>query len=528
MSTKRNRGNVFTLLLENYIKFTLALVIILCLLFTFFILRSYKNIMAIDFEQILMNEQILASGDYNDFPTEKLLGKKGFIAVLDSNNKTVYNQRDFNINLSQEELAYIPDYALLSSTTVTQLRTKDGTINYQISYEHVNNDNEDTVTDTYILDENYNLIYASGDYLTSNLTTKEYKLITQSYFEGYHVSKYSFKNSNNQNYTLLLFKTQDVIYTLLDRVIRSIFDCILLFLLFYCFMIFCFSLWLKHKITKPLQLLCFNLNNFKVGAEIRSNYYGPKEFQEIFDSFSTMAARLENSENVRKKLEADKQKMLADIAHDLKTPITVVQGYAKALSDGVIPVEEQKKYFDTIEKKADGLNQLINTFYEYNKLEHPDYQFNFEKIDICNYLRDYIAEKYSELEAAGFIPNVEIPENHIMCNADKIQLKRAFENVVSNAVKHNPKKTEIYFNLEEKENYVTITLGDTGVGIPNEVSKNIFEPFIVGEISRNNHGSGLGLSIAKKIIEVHGGKISLLQDTPLYKTAFEITLPIIK
>ncbi|MEA5011599.1 MAG: HAMP domain-containing sensor histidine kinase [Angelakisella sp.] len=157
-----------------------------------------------------------------------------------------------------------------------------------------------------------------------------------------------------------------------------------------------------------------------------------------------------------------------DISHDIKTPITVVQGYAKELCDGVIPVDERAKYLKTIEQKASGLNDLINTFYEYSKLEHPAYTLTQESVDICNYLRDYVAEQYAELELSGFTLEVDIPEEHIPCSIDRIQLRRAFANIIGNATKHNKAGTTLCFTLTPQADHARILLMDDGVGIPED------------------------------------------------------------
>lgn len=286
-------------------------------------------------------------------------------------------------------------------------------------------------------------------------------------------------------------------------------------------------MWLNRKVKKPLTLLQGALNETAKGnLELKVDYHGPREFVEICNSFNHMSEKLYASEKARLQLEQDRRKLLADISHDLKTPITVIQGYANAVNDGVIPPEKREQYLKTICVKADMLNELINTFHEYSKLEHPDYVLNLEPFDICNYLRDYMAEKYNELELSGFELDVDIPETHILCNIDTLQLKRAFENIVSNFLRHNPKGSTLFCALHAQKNSVQIVLADNGTGISNEIAEAIFEPFSVGEKSRSKNGSGLGLAIAKKIISSHNGTIRLVVPPQgKYKTQFEIVLP---
>lgn len=105
-------------------------------------------------------------------------------------------------------------------------------------------------------------------------------------------------------------------------------------------------------------------------------------------------------------------------------------------------------------------------------------------------------------------------------------MQRVFDNVIANALKHNPKGTELYFALVKDDKNVLLIIGDNGVGIPKEVANSIFTPFVVGEASRRNSGSGLGLAIAQKIVNAHHGDIILVQDNQKWKTTFEISLPI--
>ena len=222
----------------------------------------------------------------------------------------------------------------------------------------------------------------------------------------------------------------------------------------------------------------------------------------------------------------EKQKMLADISHDLKTPITVIRGYAKAVSDGLTDPETEKQYLNTIFIKTENLTEMINTFYEYSKLEHPEFRLVKEKQDLAEFVREYLADKYDEIELMGFELEVEIPEEIVEYSFDGVQLRRVFDNIISNAFKHNPSGTTIYVTFWQTERSIRMEIGDNGVGIPEEIRENLFEPFTVGDDSRNNkQGSGLGLAVARKIVELHGGALFLEKaENPAISTLFVIKL----
>ena len=275
-----------------------------------------------------------------------------------------------------------------------------------------------------------------------------------------------------------------------------------------------------EKLNKAMELLTEGKRKKPV------DYSGPREFVDICDRFNIMVSKLEDSENQRKKLMNDKERMMADISHDLKTPITSIQGYAKALSDGIIVDEDKDKYIKIIYEKSKKLTELINIFHEYSKLEHPDFNLIFEKVDLSEYLRAYIALKYEDIVESGFNIEVDIPEEEMEIKIDKVQLQRVFDNILGNSIKHNEKGTNIYVSLKEKNDIYEIIIADDGKGISKDIANNIFEAFTVGDESRNSkQGSGLGLAIAKTIVELHEGTIELVLAPPKeLSTEFKITL----
>ena len=275
-----------------------------------------------------------------------------------------------------------------------------------------------------------------------------------------------------------------------------------------------------EKLNKAMELLTEGKRKKPV------DYSGPREFVDICDRFNIMVSKLEDSENQRKKLMNDKERMMADISHDLKTPITSIQGYAKALSDGIIVDEDKDKYIKIIYEKSKKLTELINIFHEYSKLEHPDFNLIFEKVDLSEYLRAYIALKYEDIVESGFNIEVDIPEEEMEIKIDKVQLQRVFDNILGNSIKHNEKGTNIYVSLKEKNDIYEIIIADDGKGISKDIANNIFEAFTVGDESRNSkQGSGLGLAIAKTIVDLHGGTIELEPESlKKFSTQFKIIL----
>ncbi|OON85355.1 hypothetical protein BXO88_12630 [Oribacterium sp. C9] len=414
--------------------------------------------------------------------------------------------------------------------------TEDGRKNtLMIEYRYT--DNEDGYPDSSIkymtiLDENGEILYSNSD-----LSLDKFR-------------EYINESQDDSNY-VSMFRKYKEIKTRIDTVTAGFLVVgEILLMLFFVFRI-------NKSVLRPLNLLKNAMENFKVKEDKLEpiSYTGPKELEEICGSYNDMAEALRKSDEERRRLEEGRQRMLAGISHDLKTPVTVIQGYANAILDGTISPQKELTYVETIFKKSQVLSELINTFHEYSRLEHPDFVLKKTRGDLCEYLREYIANRYDELDIAGFELEVNIPDKSIYAVFDQLELKRVFENLINNTIRHNPKGTTIYVELEKSDSLILssqynlyshrnninktaeiqkaspmirILFGDDGVGISDDVRKNIFDPFVTGDESRKSgNGSGLGLAISKKIIEAHGGFIHLRERSETdHSTEYEILLPV--
>lgn len=215
--------------------------------------------------------------------------------------------------------------------------------------------------------------------------------------------------------------------------------------------------------------------------------------------------------------------MYAAVAHDLKTPLTSIQGFAKALEDGKVPEEEKKEISDIIAKKSERMNELVDLLFEYSQLGTAEYKPNLSDFDIAGLMRGIIAENYSNLEDHKIDVDVHIPDTPVTVNADKRDITRALSNLVINTYKHNPDGITFYVRMEKAGDKCDIILADTGNDIPEGM--NIFEPFVTENTARSTGGgTGLGLALTQRIIDRYGGTIALVRDVPGYTKAFKIRL----
>ena len=200
--------------------------------------------------------------------------------------------------------------------------------------------------------------------------------------------------------------------------------------------------------------------------------------------------------------------LYASVAHDLKTPITSISGFAKALSDGKIPDSEKAEIYGIISSKSGNMNDLVDELFEYSQLGTEEYQPKLEKLDVCALLRETVADNYGSLEEHSIEVDIDIPETAIYIDADRRDLHRAFTNLITNTYKHNPDGIKMLVRAALDGDHCVITIADTGAEIPT--GEDVFEPFVTENSSRTpGRGTGLGLAITKRVIDRHGGSIAL-------------------
>jgi len=231
---------------------------------------------------------------------------------------------------------------------------------------------------------------------------------------------------------------------------------------------------------------------------------------------------------VRKAVEAESKRQAAEqnmlyscIAHDLKTPMTSIQGFAAALRDGRIKDEELGEVCDIICLKTRYMNELVDTLSAYSKLGTENYTLNLQETDLCVLVRDTAAMYYSDFESKGIEMIADIPDEPLLCRLDKKEFTRAVGNVIINAFRHNPSGCRVLIKVHSVNGQPSITIADTGDRISQELVPTLFEPFVSGNASRTSGtGSGLGLAVSKRIAEKHGMTLSYSTEIPGYSKGF--------
>lgn len=400
-----------------------------------------------------------------------------------------------------------------------------------------------------VLDDQYKVIFTKGKKKDSVTQYDRNELINSLLKDDKTIgttnnSVYAFRGKDGRDYMCIVkfsslsgqvneaFKPQinlnfDVKNPLDRLIITTLAESALLLLIMTILFFILFSKITSKTVTKPLTYIREGLDKMTKGdLNTRINFNSHYEFTEIKDSFNYMAERLQTSERDREEAEKSKKRMIMDISHDLKTPITSIAGYSKALCEGMAEDEEsRRKYLTYIHDKAIRMTKLIDDLFRFSKMDDSEFKLNKQPSDIVEFLREVIALNYGEIEIKEIELDINLPQEEIIYSFDKVELDRALTNIITNMVKYNPKGTEAFIELVEEEG-IKIRIGDKGVGMSKDLKATVFDAFVRGESARKTDGgTGLGLAIAKKIVELHGGKIHL--ETEEGKGSnFTIELPI--
>lgn len=271
--------------------------------------------------------------------------------------------------------------------------------------------------------------------------------------------------------------------------------------------------WISRGVFIPINQLNIAMQNI---AEGNLEYMLPEkedgEIGELYRNYEDMRLRLKESTDEKIFAEKQNKELVSNISHDLKTPITAIKGYVEGIMDGVADTpEKMDKYIRTIYNKANDMDRLINELTVYSGIDSNRIPYHFHRINVSDYFGDCIEEVGLDLESKNIsldYSNLVAPGTVII--ADPEQLKRVINNIISNSVKYLDKpKGEIDIRLLDEVDSIRVEIEDNGKGIAAKDLPKIFERFYRTDASRNSSqgGSGIGLSIVKKIVEDHGGYI---------------------
>ena len=273
--------------------------------------------------------------------------------------------------------------------------------------------------------------------------------------------------------------------------------------------------WISKGVFGPIHKLNVAMQNIAEGNleyMLPTNTKEEGEIGELYRNYEDMRLRLKESADEKITAEKQNRELVSNISHDLKTPITAIKGYVEGIMDGVADTpEKMDKYIKTIYNKANDMDRLINELTVYSGIDSNRIPYHFHRINVSEYFRDCVEEVGLDLDARNIQLNYSslISPNTVII-ADPEQMKRVINNIIGNSVKYMDKsKGEIDIRILDEIDSIRVEIEDNGKGIAAKDLPNIFERFYRTDASRNSSqgGSGIGLSIVKKIIEDHGGYI---------------------
>ena len=274
------------------------------------------------------------------------------------------------------------------------------------------------------------------------------------------------------------------------------------------------SLWLYRSLVSPINELNVAMKHIKNGNfeyRLEAEEDG-SELSDLYRNYEDMRLRLKENAEEKIHREMQNRELISNISHDLKTPITAIKGYSEGIIDGIADTpEKMDRYVKTIYNKASDMEKLINELTMYSGIDNNRIPYHFHKILVGEYFRDCIEEVGMDLENKNFkLDYVNLVSPETMIIADPEQLKRVINNIINNSTKYMDKLNgEINIRILDEVDSIRVEIEDNGKGIAQKDLQNIFERFYRTDASRNSGtgGSGIGLSIVKKIIQDHGGYI---------------------
>jgi len=271
---------------------------------------------------------------------------------------------------------------------------------------------------------------------------------------------------------------------------------------------------IQFLIIKPLKSLekgAYEIRKGNLDYQVKS---GRKdEVDRAIISYEKMRKELKKSIEKQVKYENNRKELISSISHDLKTPMTSIKGYVEGILDGVANTDEKRdRYLRVIHQKSLDMDKLIDDLFTFSKLDLNKLPFEFVKVDMEEFIRDYTEQIKMEYSAQANIhlTYTSISDSRPVVKMDIMQIRRVLQNLIQNAVKYNTSDyKDIEITLKNTKEQVMFTIKDNGIGMTEDELKQAFDMFYRSDDSRNTKtgGSGLGLAIVKHIIDEHNGHI---------------------
>ena len=427
--------------------------------------NSYSALNQLQWSQTMMsitNELVSDSSDEH-----KIKSLEEFVTPLEKLGSAIYIEKDGN--------AF---YATTDKETVVNQAQSIVSVNMQDNANYFGQNGMVIVNHANAANARYTVIITNSDYKVNDVSRR---------FEP-------------QDITRLLFSKTGIMFL----VIAGVFIAAIIIISFIT----------SKTISKPLKELSYGANEIAKGnLDYVIDYDSTNEIGVTVKSFNHMAERLRNSLERQNSIEQSRKEMIAGVAHDLRTPLTSVKGYVEGLRDGIANTpEKQQQYLKTIYSSTLNMEKLLDELLTVSRLELGSIELECKSININSFLDDCADELKIELEEKDFdFAYNNKCDSDFECLIDTERFQRVILNIISNSVKYAKKdvKGKIELSAQTYQKSVIISISDNGIGLEGDNLTKIFESFYRADPARTrtSEGSGIGLSVARQIVELHGGKI---------------------
>ncbi len=295
----------------------------------------------------------------------------------------------------------------------------------------------------------------------------------------------------------------------------------LFFITPYIFALFFFS-----RLNRRLKRLNQAMKEFDTeGSMTQIEDHSRDEIGQLNRNFNEMADRIKSNVIQIQELESKRKSLIANISHDLRTPMTMIIGYIETLQSNIVKNEEEKKeYFDIILRRSKYMDQLLEKLLEISQLDTYKSRIRLKELDIGEQLRVIAADYFHVIEAKQIFFDVQITEEPVIVSIDPQLVERAIRNLMENAIQYGGDGKYLGLSLRETTDEIIVAISDYGKGIPEEMQNQIFERFYRGSKARTGDGLGLGLSIVQEVAAAHHGRVEV-ESIPDQKTCFRFIVP---
>ncbi len=288
---------------------------------------------------------------------------------------------------------------------------------------------------------------------------------------------------------------------------------------------------LSRSLEKPIHELRDNVDKIRGGSlrfEVMGSDYD--ELDDLCEGFDSMRRELLLAREREEQLRHERNMLIANISHDLKTPITSIKGYIDGINDGIADAPEKlERYLNTIKSKADTIDELVTNLSTFAKLEVSGLEFSMSRGDLRDLVLDVMDGCRLDMERSGIETDIDLGKEMLCVNIDGEKIRRVLTNLIDNSIKYrNPVGSRIEVRCFSDEGSAYVTVKDNGMGIEQKELSKVFDSFYRTDSSRSSQikGNGLGLGIAKQITEKHHGRLWLRSDGINKGTTATISLPL--